>query len=845
MLHPYLSPRVAARTAPSSRASPQPRAGGSGLGEPSGGALAGTCPLPPIRSGFGVPFGAGSRGATLPSPRQQKQPLPPVHVGQVGHVVHQKRRKERPRPAIEVDLLSGPDLPSISRICRDSYMLAADLADRMEVKRAQQRCRLDRLTRSRDRRRAGAAAKRRIAAQQDPSAGEAEAEAEVVAAAAAPVILVTKTSSLKVPSQMGRKDSDADRRCMRRMRAQSDRFRALKNQEQEALAKAFERCCRICGGDADDGTRLEEPAEEPVVATRSGLSEACSSTALATGPALHACLREALLDLGVIGMSPAERAGVAALLAELCTGSAAFDLVGFSLDVVAVARRTLLRLRQETLRTHLERCRRHYDGNLVREDVLLVAELSLPIEVFYSDDDDSQMSEQLLGRMHAACDKFITNEAEVGHFVDELMSIAEERFRHDADVTREIQARFALSEEAFCRHRRDLVILEKLFTESDTDGNGFLSSDDAMEHLSKLGIAPASNHDRRRVQDVVDLLGDQADFAAFVDLVEAVRKIFEQQPDEATERLFEQHAPGAATGAAAGVSLLPDGHSNPPKVALRLVRELLTDMGLLAAAAAVAPRTVKRGSSSRPLSDAVERRRGDLLDAVLQDVDPDGTDLFSFAQVRRATQLLRELRRRREQLQELRTAREYGYGEKTLKELKETFSTIDESGNGLLSKAEVQRAFRLMSVEMRREDVFDAAFLTFDGSGCDSLNFCEFVGFLKTVVLVNQGNAGEIAASPFGRRRVTCLQELPPLGLLLVLEKLKASSDFAEDSAALERGGEEDDDEDERRALQLGRASSFLGLGPLNCLERGLGVTTLSGLLEYAEKLAATAVAET
>jgi Ca2+-binding EF-hand superfamily protein len=749
------------------------------------------------------------------------------------------------------ELISRPDIPGISKICRDSFHAAAETSWLREKALAQQRNDLDAFVRKRDRERAKAWRKLvNDQQQQEAEQAAAQHEAEVKAAKAKALAeeKASKRKSVRASLQAFQKrrtlranvrrfssfgeeanQVDLNRRATiarRRAAAQKDRYDALPAEQRAALEMVFTLY------DADKSGKLD--VEE---------------------------IRQALLDLGLRGINAAEQRELATHLRKACEAITQVDLVEFALDVVSVGRRLMLRLRQETLKGHLEVCGRTFESKLVLDQVIEAAKGALPLELL-DEDDDSINQQRLLDRLRIACEQYISSaETGIGAFTEEVMTIGEIKLRQNSDTARKIKERHRLTEDQYARYRNELLALDAMFQSVDVDKSGYLDPEEVMELFSELGVVPLSSTDHRRVMTIIASYG-QASFAIFLDLVKAIRDISEDQLDPDTEKLFEGIKEMKIGG---GVSL-GDGlfAEKPAAVAstnedrdrypLKAIQNLLQDIKVIECTDHTLEAVWKTPPDDRlvALREHMRRKGRDCLLLVLQDIDTDGSQTFPQAQVRRIIQMARERKRQRRLAHEARVARDLNFDQLELSDVRGVFRQFDTDYGGQLDRTEVQKAMSNLRVSFKRDSYFDAAFRALDEDQSGFLEFCEFIKLVRMFTenlseycekcntrfradanfckKCGEKRPGERIATdlakkaPFGDTPITMLADLNPLHLRILVDVLKVCTP------------EESDTLDDPELLQ--KAANALMVGTKMLFSQKMNVNTVQELLDFAAERA-------
>jgi Ca2+-binding EF-hand superfamily protein len=727
-------------------------------------------------------------------------------------------------------LISRPDIPSIDKICRDSFHFDVRSNTLRDSALAQQRHELDVFVRNRDRGRARKWRELvRVKQQQAELAAQAALEAEE-----AEDLLPQRPSKLTIRNKMQknrrrRRSFVGDRKSIfpdqqrpsilkRRAAAQRDRYDALPAEQRAALERVFSLY------DVDESGRLD--VEE---------------------------IRQALLDLGLRGINAAEQRELAAHVASACECIANVDLVEFALDVVNVGRRLILRLRQDTLKKYLDYCGRTWESQLILEQLVEAAKSALPLEML-DEDDESEAQLLLLARLRRSCEKYITSETQIGqigNFVEELMTIGEIKLRQNSQMQREIKDKHDLSEEQFVRYRNELIALDAMFCGVDHDKSGFLDADEVMELFSELGVVPASSTDHRRVMAIVSSYG-QASFSVFLDIVKAIRDISEDQLDPDTEKIFENIKQSNVPACLGLFAEKPTLHEDRELLPVRALHQLLQDLGVIESAEYDLKGLLNLPNEMRtqPFREYMHRRGNDALLLVLQDMDPDGMESFPHSQVRRIVQMARERRRQRKLTHETAVARYYKFSPGEVADVRAVFRQFDTDYGGCLDRDEVQKAMSILRVTFKRESYFDAAFRALDEDQSGQLDFCEFMRMVRMFTAnlsefcANCHNRFKVDSSfcrkcgekrpgervpadlskqvPFGDTPITMLAELNPFHLRILVDILEVCPQ------------EESDTLDDVDLLQ--KAANALMVGTKMLFPQKANVTTVQELLNFAQE---------
>jgi len=522
-------------------------------------------------------------------------------------------------------------------------------------------------------------------------------------------------------------------------------------------------------------------------------------------------VQEALLELGVRGLDATEKREVARIRREALRGNKdTYEFLDFAIGVAEASRRALGQMRMAAFKKYLDMCSRGWDGELVLEHVLLGARAILPLELL-DDEDECPVRAELMAQVRLACRDFVLHEEKLPDFVQELIRVGEVRLRHDVIKQRRVQVKRGLTVRQCMTHRHELVALDELFTRVDADQSGSLDGHEVFQLFKELGVVPRSSTEQRQVTSMLSDVG-QANFAAFLDLVGSIRAMYERQTDLTLEEEFKKRI--CQHGAT------PEEH----RVSVPGLLELIEVTGIMkqmpAPPVPSAEKAAAKAAVTRlhALKEASARRVRDDVGRILLNLDPDGVELFTYAEVRRVCHHLLEHIRNAQNIREERLIRRLGFSSSEVHDFRGVFEELDKDGFGTLEERKVNQALKMLGITFEKDFLAHMAFCMADANRNGVITFFEFLHMMK-MVRDKEGPFRDASAP------VSSLEELGRVDLVLLLDCFaippKLSDGF-------------------ETSLLLNQASEMLGIGTKVPLGPVLDIGTMRDLLDYARTKAGT-----
>eukprot|EP00929_Paragymnodinium_shiwhaense_P079766 TRINITY_DN41578_c0_g1_i1.p1 TRINITY_DN41578_c0_g1~~TRINITY_DN41578_c0_g1_i1.p1 ORF type:complete len:980 (+),score=206.86 TRINITY_DN41578_c0_g1_i1:219-3158(+) len=550
-------------------------------------------------------------------------------------------------------------------------------------------------------------------------------------------------------------------------------------------------------------------------------------------------VRHALLDLGLRPVDAQERTYLTPILEEQVRRSG-FGYVEFALGVVLPVRRALRKLRTETFLRYMEsHCQRCWDGKHQIEQIVEAGRVIMPLSFLLPEINDKAHKE-IVDEYHRLCKSYIEGARENPMSLDELagkiIDLGERKIRSLSVIQRLVQAKHNLDETYFRKCRHELYAMSLVFNSVDEDGSGHLDEGELHALFKELDVVPRSSMEIKRVFALMQ--DGKCDFTTFLDMVEEIRGVFMEMEDPHLEASFRQASIdkqsmlstrsmtlGARLAAAAEKAEREQVIEVQYTLGIQDLRGLLEDFNVLPSnskdtcSVPYNESPAYSGSATSFFNKASESmeahpRATDILSWVLQDVDVEGTGRYTYPQMRRIAQMIKERRRRYEVLKEVRVASDCGFKGQELKELKAAYRQLLPPGeNQGLDKTRVLKVMGLMHFDCSRPVIFDAAWRTLDQDNSGHLDLCEFL----LLVRLMQGKETAI------EQELEFLSDLTPLDLRLLIENLGVPpgvADTMQDDQILEK------------------AYLVLGVDPRSPLQKTLNVSNVWDLQRYARLFA-------
>jgi len=571
-------------------------------------------------------------------------------------------------------------------------------------------------------------------------------------------------------------------------------------------------------------------------------------------------VRACLDEVGVGGTSAQERQAVSLEISKGMTAPEA-DVNKIAVDLAPIVRKRLVDIRSAMIRELYVKCRK-VAGDDERPSVKvcvagatnLISQKGIA-ESVHTDDSASAIEAARAVFADARVEErgdgkgverhTVTVIYEDGLAFDQFKVLCEhmvERtLRRCRQRERWIQRTEGIDEHTFLENRIELLQMFDLFLQYDDNGNGVLEGHEVLHCLNLFGIVPRTSEFQTRIERLM-LNEEGVCFKDFVLIVQKIRALVDQHSDEELKRAFQ---------------LFED--IDQASVPLSGVEEVLNNAGI-----SVESREAKK-----------------IVGRLLREISVSGRDRLNFMDVKKLAHQVEEQLRRLHRREEQKVARKCGFSNQELVDLRRAFDQFDVDCSGGLDPDEVQRALRVMMTlplvgttsesttepaadgvsgekvprravglsvaessqnetgadlstkrapkkTMQRtqeihQDALNIAFEQLDVDGSGSLDFCEFLRFVRTV----RDCEGVFAE---GAVVVTCVGCLSQDDLACV---------------ALALGCKSQDSEGSLRSLVLRNLEAMdsvaevckhLGVDPLDPLLGKLGVTTLRELLAVARK---------
>jgi len=264
---------------------------------------------------------------------------------------------------------------------------------------------------------------------------------------------------------------------------------------------------------------------------------------------------------------------------------------------------------------------------------------------------------------------------------------------------RALQKAEKLSQRMFEEFRLDLVTLHNIFLRNDDDGSGTLDHGEVMMMLKEFGLYPQTLAEKGDIEAILGKIGKLQgatggfNFPNFLVLVREIRTYQKMKRIDEQIRLFNKY-----------------DRDKGGTLSIQEVSRLLTDMGN-------APRCQKEQED---------------VAALIEMVDVDGSGTLDFQEMQDLCQYMFEKLKSVEYAAEVDLATSLGFSGEELREFRYIFTRWDTDQSNSMEIHELKSAVATLGMQVSAE-AFMTTFKQLDTSGNGSLEFIEFIEFMRSV----------------------------------------------------------------------------------------------------------------
>jgi len=469
-------------------------------------------------------------------------------------------------------------------------------------------------------------------------------------------------------------------------------------------------------------------------------------------------LRDGLWEFGLRGLDMEERKTeykvceqVAATNLKMSDGAdAGCEIYEFAMHVVPNVRRQFMKLRQESMMQMFSMKDADGSGRIPADECLDAVRTMTRIDIdktmmHDATDELKRNAGVLTGRGNvvmagpfaqaSSADNVDGPSYDFRQFELLVARMTELSQRNAAGEQRRIQNKRNLDEATFSDFRSELIPLNKVFDRVDFDASGELDPRETLLLFKELGMIPNSPIDKMQISKIVER-HKEVDFKQFLHLVHDVRNVIELRHEEQLKKIFLKHKD-------------VDDHSI---IHTAGVSRVLEDIGM----------------------ETKTRREQDIVVRIIHESDREDTGRYSFKQVKRIWQRVKEQLHQLKLFAEEEVAQKCKFSTEEIGEFRFAFEQLDADGSGSLDTGEVKQAMVILNKTFVHEGQFENAMKQMDSDGSGSLEFTEFLSLLQ--MLRDEEGVFSVEQTP-----LTTLAKLNRKGIFMLLERFKQGRETLED----------------------------------------------------------------